>query len=72
MVAGWIELGIPGVLLTELYCVQGGNVAAERLHRKDGDLVADISGAPLQSVQTLLWCTLKGRATYPETTFASC
>lgn len=30
--------------LTELYCVQRGDVAAERLHREDGDLVADISG----------------------------
>lgn len=30
--------------LTELHRVQRGDVAAERLHREDGDLVADISG----------------------------
>lgn len=30
--------------LTELNRVQCGDVTAERLHREDGDLVADISG----------------------------
>jgi hypothetical protein len=30
--------------LTELHRVQRGDVTAERLHREDGDLIADISG----------------------------
>lgn len=32
-----------GAQLTELDCIQGGDVAAERLHREHGDLVTDIT-----------------------------
>lgn len=65
--------------LTELYRVQRGDVAAERLHRKDGDLVADISGgatsAVVSRVEQLIdaGLSLVGQCgTHPETTFASC
>lgn len=36
--------------LTELHRVQRCDVTAERLHREDGDLVADISGGPTHAV----------------------
>lgn len=66
--------------LTELYCIQCGDVAAERLHREDGDLVADISGGRARAVvsrvgmfgRSNLSLGRELRDTHPETTLASC
>jgi hypothetical protein len=52
---------------TELHRVQGGYVAAERLHRKDCDLIADI--AFRQSGKRFVGLF---RGTHPETTLTLC
>lgn len=54
--------------LTELHCIQGGNITAQRLEDKDGDLITDVSGKHQESAILVTSRARDGGRMYPETT----